>query len=196
MTVGLNHRFGWTVIVFAGIVSMIPDFDGLPMLIDMSSFESGHRVWGHNFLAILASSAVLAYLQFRFRFIESVAGRIGRFAPQDVTIPTLDATQHVGFLPLFIVAFAFQSLHLVCDMVVSGGRGLSDWKVEPFWPFADVGFVLPLVPWGDVGPTLIMMCATILMARVPSRSNVIAGSGLVTLAVYMLLRGVQRGTIF
>ena len=103
MSLGLNQRLGWNAIVFAGVVSNIPDLDGVPMLFDMARFESGHRVWGHNLLAILVTSVVVALLQYRFRLIETLAEKLRRFAPKDVAIPEAKSTPPVSLQALLIV---------------------------------------------------------------------------------------------
>jgi hypothetical protein len=98
----------------------------------------------------------------------------------------------VRLLVLALAAFVVQLLHLPCDMVVSGGNGLSDWKVQPSWPFDDVGYAFPLSPWGDVGPTVVLMLGALLLAKFPNRISVISISTLVCLLAYLLLRGWAR----
>ena len=90
-------------------------------------------------------------------------------------------------------ALIVQLVHLPCDMVVSGGRGLTDWPVAPLWPLSRTGYVLPLVPWGDVGPTVILMAGVIQMARVRGRYRSIALVTLAVLVLYLAGRGWMRG---
>ena len=91
------------------------------------------------------------------------------------------------------IALIVQLVHLPCDMVVSGGRGLTDWPVAPLWPVSRTGYVLPLVPWGDVGPTVILMAGVIQMARVRGRYQSIALVTLAVLVLYLAGRGWMRG---
>lgn len=166
MALGLHTRFDWPVIAFAAVVSNVPDLDGLPLLYDMDLFESGHRVWCHNLLVIVATSALLGWTQFRFSWIQKIAAQLAKYLPSDVNLippsrPAQPANTPIPMTYWMLVGIGFQCLHLCCDMVVSGGRGLSDWQVKPFWPFLQTEYVYPLIPWGDIGPTVIMMAGII-----------------------------------
>ncbi|WP_372922693.1 metal-dependent hydrolase [Roseovarius sp.] len=190
-SIGLHTRFGWTAIAFAAIISNVPDLDGLPILIDMQGFEVGHRVWGHNLLAIAVSTLLIAAFQYRFHWIERCAEKLKPVLPKDSQELERTGATRPGFLSLCLIGVAFQCVHLICDMTVSGGHGLSDWLVRPFWPFEDSGFVFPLIPWGDVGPTVIMMLAVIGIAKFGNASR-IAIFALTLLCIYMLCRGYAR----
>jgi membrane-bound metal-dependent hydrolase YbcI (DUF457 family) len=186
------HRY-WPAVALAGIASNMPDWDGLPMLVDMQRFEAGHRVWGHNLLAIVLSSLVLGWSEARYHWIERVGKRVRRYFSKtesrlDVSLSFSRAL--LAFIPVALVA---QLVHLPCDMVVSGGEGLSDWLVRPFWPFSNAGFVFPLIPWGDVGPTVILMAGAIVIAKWPTRVSAIATVTLLVLCLYLLARGWSRG---
>ena len=165
MALGLHKRFGWPVVAFAAVVSNVPDWDGLPMLFDMQRFESGHRVWGHNLVVIVATSVALGWTQARFTWVQRVGCFVARFLPSEVVITEQRPDTSIAMSVFIFVGIGFQSVHLVCDMVVSGGQGLSDWLVKPFWPFGNTGFVYPLIPWGDVGPTVIMIAGLIGIAK-------------------------------
>jgi len=84
-------------------------------------------------------------------------------------------------------------------MVVSGGHGLPDWPIQPLWPFSHQAFVAPLIPWGDVGPTVILMAdslaGAIQGAKHPDRLSAISVTTLALLWVYILGRGWARGLI-
>jgi len=193
---GCHRHFGWPVVAMAGLASNLPDWDGLPMLIDMQRFEAGHRVWGHNFVAILLASLVLAWSQRRFRWIERTWHRARHILPVETQTATPPSPSGPASAMVFAtVAFVAQVIHLPCDMVVSGGEGLSDWHIQPFWPFSDAGFVFPLIPWGDVGPTIILMAGVIVIAKNPTRISTISVSTLVALLAYLLLRGWARGIL-
>ncbi len=193
LAAGCHRYWGWPAVALAGVASNVPDWDGLPMLVDMQRFECGHRVWGHNLLAILLSSLVLGWSQARFRLPELIAERVRRFLPAHGTkTPTSLAFFH-GLLVFTLIAFVAQLVHLPCDMVVSGGSGLTDWLVRPFWPFANVGYVFPLIPWGDVGPTVILMAGAIALAKLPSRVTAVSAFTLAVLVLYLLVRGWTRG---
>ena len=193
LAVGASRRWGWQVVVLAAVASNLPDWDGLPMLVDMARFEAGHRVWGHNVFCIAATSAVVAWLEWRYHLIDRMAGRLQRFKPADLVVPTPERAP--AWWTLFAVVAVVQLLHLVCDMVVSGGQGLSDWQVKPFWPLADLGYVLTLVPWGDVGATVVLMLGAIAAAKWPRHVTRASQCMLVVLVAYLLLRGWMRGVL-
>ena len=194
MAMGLHARMGWAVIAFAAVASNVPDFDGLPMLYDMERFEAGHRVWGHNFFAIVASASLLAASQHFFGWIEWTAQRTSSLFPSDITVPTTTERNRIGLTTLFAVGVFFQCVHLLCDMLVSGGQGLSDWHVKPFWPMNNSAFVYPLLPWGDIGPTAIMMGGVIGIAKLGNAKR-IAIICLGLLWAYMAFRGYARGML-
>lgn len=190
---GAHQRFGWTFVALAGIASNFPDWDGLPMLFDMSRFESGHRVWGHNLFWIAISSLVVATLQHRYRFIESIAMRLKKYLPKEFSNEQPPIV--LSSFTVFLVCFVVQTIHLPCDMVVSGGYGLSDWHIKPFWPISDIGYVYPLIPWGDIGPTLIMMGGAIMLAKYPKRLRLQSTVTLAVLCAYLLIRGWARSIL-
>ena len=184
---GLHNRFSWPVVAFAALASNVPDLDGLPMLFDMERFEFGHRVWGHNFFAIVVTSILLAWTQVRFNWVQRLGCYVARFLPSEVVITEQRADSPIPMSVFILVGIGFQSVHLVCDMVVSGGQGLSDWFVKPFWPFGKTGFVYPLIPWGDVGPTVIMMGGLIGIAKY-GRAQFISVLTLIVLISYLFCR--------
>ncbi|MEC8554929.1 MAG: metal-dependent hydrolase [Planctomycetota bacterium] len=190
---GLSYRYDWNLIALAGIASIIPDWDGIPMLFDMSRFESGHRVWGHNFISILLSSFLLAWSQSHYCWLEYIGKKIVRFLPSDANLAATNSNCSTAIL--FLIAVIVQVIHLPCDMVVSGGNGLSDWLTKPFWPFNDAGFVYPLIPWGDVGPTIILMAGLILSAKYPTNSSGFSIGTLACLCVYLIVRGSMHGAV-
>ena len=188
MALGLHKRFGWRIVAFAAVISNVPDMDGLPMLFDMERFESGHRVWGHNFLLIVATSICLGWTQARFKWIQKIVAYAIDFLPSQVNRSQPSRHFPIPILVLIFVGIGFQTLHLVCDMVVSGGQGLSNWPVKPFWPIWQVGYVYPLIPWGDVGPTVVMMAGIIGIAKF-GRDQLVATLTLILLVAYMCFRG-------
>lgn len=195
---GVHRYFGWRGVAIAGLASNIPDWDGLPMIFDMQRYESGHRVWGHNVMSIVLTSLVLGMTQRRFDWIGRVGRRVVARLPEatdgrretEVTHGNITMSICVG-----ISLFA-QIIHLPCDMVVSGGKGLSDWAIQPWWPFSNTAAVYPLIPWGDIGPTVILMGGIIAIAKWRSHTSTFASLTLVALVGYLLLRGMTRGVLF
>lgn len=193
--IGCHRFFGWPAVAMAGLASNVPDWDGLPMLFDMQRFEAGHRVWGHNFLVILLSSMLLGWTQDRYGWIENIGNRVRRnFSNEDRTTMQYPSGALAAII-FSIIAFCAQAIHLPCDMVVSGGNGLSDWLIQPFWPFSNVGFVYPLIPWGDIGPTVILMAGVIWIAKRPVNLSIISLFTLIALCIYLVARGWARGML-
>ena len=190
--VGLHRLCGWRAVVMAAVASNLPDWDGLPMLFDMQRFHAGHRAWGHGVLSLLLAALVLGWTQTRWDWIGKVADWSHRRLPNAMpNAPSRNPAWLVGIVGTLVfagVALVAQALHLVCDMVVSGGYGLTDWAIQPFWPFSHASYVYPLVHWGDVGPTLILMAGIILAAKYPRHVPKISASTLVVLVGYMLVR--------
>jgi len=179
LAAGCHRYWGWPAVAMAGIASNVPDWDGLPMLVDMQRFEAGHRVWGHNLLAILLSSLMLGWSEAQFRWIERVGERVRKYFSPNESSPLPKMSLVSSALVFGTIAFFAQLVHLPCDMVVSGGAGLTDWLVRPFWPFSNAGFVFPLIPWGDVGPTVILMAGAIVLAKWPRHLSAISALTLV-----------------
>jgi hypothetical protein len=186
--------WSWRAVALAAVMSNAPDWDGVPMLFDMGRFEHGHRVWGHNLPVILLVSVAVAMILSQWDLIGAIGKRIsGKFGSATIISDPLDGQNLLGFAAALTTAFVSQAMHLPCDMVVSGGGGLSHWHVKPFWPIADNGYVYPLIPWGDIGPTIIMMAGLIVMAKRQRNLAVTAAGSLATVIVYMLARKFLMG---
>ena len=183
----------------AGVASNIPDWDGIPMLFDMQRFESGHRVWGHCILSIILSSLLFGIIQIRWDWIGCAANWFQRALPTEAIASAPRNTQWlvggVGGLVFASIGMCAQLLHLPCDMVVSGGNGLSDWAVQPWWPFSSAAYVYPLIPWGDIGPTVILMAGIIAIAKRNSHLTQTSWLTIATLCGYLIVRGLTRGTL-
>ena len=136
---------------------------------------------------------MLAWSQHRYRWIESIAIRWQKYLPTDEKIN--QPVVGVPWIALFLVCVGVQVIHLPCDMVVSGGGGLSDWYIKPFWPISNAGYVYALIPWGDIGPTLIMMSGVIIMARSADRLRQRSACTLAVLLAYLVIRGWARGAL-
>ncbi|MBL8892029.1 MAG: metal-dependent hydrolase [Planctomycetaceae bacterium] len=194
---GLHRHLGWRVIALAGVAANIPDLDGVPMLFNMHRFESGHRVWGHNVWAVLVTSVLLAVSQYRWDWLGQVYTWYGKTYHQNQHEANSSSYLSSGTRPahrgswliLTTVALVSQAVHLPCDMVVSGGTGFSDWPVRPFWPASDIGYVCPLISWGDIGPTVVLMAGVILIAKWPTTARLFSAGTLVVLTLYLALGG-------
>lgn len=177
---------GWKWVATAGVAAIGPDWDGLPMLIDMSRFEAGHRVWGHNFLACAILATLIVVLVVRFDGWERLIGLhpgLRRFSsPIDAQKPSQTAAW-------WMMAWVAAMSQIPADILVSGGEGLTDWPLQPAWPFSDWSVVYPMVPWGNVGVTLIFATGMIAMAKRPERMRMIAIASIVVVAGYLVFWG-------
>lgn len=176
----------------AAAASNFPDWDGIPMLLDMQKFEHGHRVWGHSLLSIAIASFILGFTQMRWDWLGRLANRFQKTFSQwssNISSPTPSwLSGSVGGIVFTGIGFCAQLLHLPCDMVVSGGQGLSDWAIQPWWPFSNAAYVYPMIPWGDVGPTVLLMVGIISIAKLGSQSTRISWITLIALCGYLGLR--------
>lgn len=194
---GIHRWVGWRGVVLAGVASNLPDWDGLPMLFDMQRFESGHRVWGHSMSVMLLTAILFGLIENRWDLVGWIATRIRKWISSKSMADWSGRPSWVlgttGVCVLASICLLAQLLHLPCDMVVSGGDGLSDWAVQPWWPFSNVGYVFPLIPWGDVGPTVILMAGVIVIAKRKLQISLTAWGTILILIGYLVIRGWSRG---
>src|SRR3954470_10983089 len=91
---GLHRVAGWRAVAMAGLASNAPDWDGLPMLINMQRFEAGHRAWGHNVLAILLSSLLLGWTQYQLDWLGAIRRWAAKRFPRIVTKEAVGDNAH------------------------------------------------------------------------------------------------------
>jgi len=88
-----------------------------------------------------------------------------------------------------VTGIAASLSHLAADVVFSGNSSLADWELKLLWPMSNRGWVCPLVPWGDVGATLIFIAGMFAMARFRQNVQSISCATLLLVAIYIVLRG-------
>jgi hypothetical protein len=44
LALGLNRRHGWQIVAFAGLAAVLPDLDGLAIVLGPSLYADGHRL--------------------------------------------------------------------------------------------------------------------------------------------------------
>lgn len=69
MAAGLHDRFGWKVVAVSALASIAVDWDGLTILYSNAAFAEGHRVWGHNLLAVVLSGLLVGIFDYRFDLV-------------------------------------------------------------------------------------------------------------------------------
>jgi hypothetical protein len=195
LAVGLHRRHEWKIVAFSGVVAISPDWDGATIMAGMTTFNQAHRVWGHNFFVVVLVSVCLAALDYRFDLVTRVARatmRIIKRDPQQFTLRDAAQRRPTGwFVWLGVGVFAALS-HLPADLVFSGGYGLPDWELKLLWPISHEGFVYPMIPWGDVGVTIVFAAGMFAMVRWPAKIQGLACSALLLMVAYVVIRGMTR----
>jgi LexA-binding, inner membrane-associated putative hydrolase len=196
LAAGLHRRFGWQLVALAGFAAVAPDWDGIPMLMNMARFESGHRVWGHNVFACCALGVLIGSLDYRFDWTSRLAKRLTRWGPlkeYDHRVHPRSDRSSLGWMVWMTVATIAALSQIPADAVVSGWRGLSDWALKPFWPISDWKFVYSLVPWGNIGVTVIFAVGMIAQVKIQSKVQQIAQVVLAAVVVYIVAWGAWMG---
>lgn len=187
---GFQRRERWPIVLMAGAAAAMPDWDGLTLLAGGEAYSAGHRVWGHNLLLAGGAGALCGILGY-------LCQRSGRVRPcLDSLALQLEASPVGEPAPLAWQALATWTLlgalaglsHLPADLIYSGGSGMADWPLPLLWPFSQERWVWPIVPWGDLGATLIFIAEMFALYRWPTRAQAIAALTLLTLAAYIGLR--------
>ena len=193
LAVGVHRRWGWPIVGMAGVAAVVPDWDGLSILLGADVLDRVHRVIGHNLAVCVLLGAAFAAADYRWGMILRVkrwAGRRMRVFDIDDGLP-----ERVGFcsrdLGAWVLVGVVASLsHLAVDLVYSGHTEYADWGLKLLWPFSDRAFVYPMVPWGDVGAAVILSVAMFAMLARPGRVQAIAGTTLFFVAGYIVGRGI------
>lgn len=192
LALGLERRCGWPIAALAGLAAVLPDLDGLTILFGLQCYADGHRLWGHNLL--VAGIAAVMFSTFAFYtdvFPKSrlwLAKHCKAFSVSDESAAV--QSHHPAQLLLWIaVGVAATYSHLFADVIFSAGRNLPIWGVPLFWPFSNAAIAYPLLPWGDIGVTLVLAASMFAMLRWPRRTQAIAIASLVLTAAYIAVRG-------
>ena len=192
LALGLHRRWGWPIVALAGCASVLPDWDGLTICLGINVYGEGHRVWGHNLLLTFVVPAVVGAVFWRFELITRTQQALGRrwsmFAiGGDQTVAS--GRTRAGLLVWIAVSVVAAYIHLLADWVYSVGRDLPVWGVPFLWPFSAREYAWPMVPWGDVGASVILAIGMFAMLRWLRRTQAIAGGTLGVLVAYIGVRG-------
>jgi hypothetical protein len=169
----------------------LPDWDGLTILWSIPLFGTAHRAWGHGLLTSAVIAVFVALLDYGFGLMQRFAGffvRLLRVPASDTFLQRRQQLSFFGACVWIAVAVIASYSHLVTDIVVSGTATLADWEVKIFFPFSDKGIVYPLVPWGDVGNTVILLSGMFAMLRWNRHVQTIAVITLSLVIAYSILR--------
>jgi membrane-bound metal-dependent hydrolase YbcI (DUF457 family) len=208
LAAGLNRRYGWQIVAWAGLASMLPDADGVTLLLGWRCYVWGHRIWTHNVLVVGILAAVLSAVAYYTDFFTGIRHGLARFfidylpitknllepknaGQNDLKNLTPRKKRGISALTVWIAVGVLAAYgHLAMDVIYSGGRGLPVWGVPLLWPFSDARYAYPIVTWGDPGATLIFVASMFVMVRWKSHIQAIAAGSLVAVAVYVVIRGI------
>ena len=192
---GLHRRYGWRISVMAGVAGMLPDWDGLTLVIGGAAYDQSHRIWGHNLLVAAILGGLAGCGEYRANLtdrLRRVAARLSPSpavnSPHSSAPPT--ASSVVSWAIWFVTGSVASLSHLVVDLVYSGHPHMQNWGLQLCWPFSRREWAYPIVPWGDVGATLIFVAEMFALYCWPSRAKPIAWLTLVSLVTYVGLRAV------
>jgi membrane-bound metal-dependent hydrolase YbcI (DUF457 family) len=193
LALGLNQRWGWPIVAMAGAAAVLPDLDGLTLLFGLHWYAEGHRLWGHNLLVVGIAAVVVsaaAYCTDVFPRIQCWLARhcadLG-VGDESADVPRPRRIVDLGVWVAVGVVAAY--IHLLADVIYSAGADLPIWGVPLYWPFSREAVVYPLLPWGDVGPTLVFAAGMFAMLRWPKRIQTIAAASLALVVAYVASRG-------
>jgi len=186
LAAGVHRRHGWPLIVTAGVAAMLPDWDGLSKLAGPEAYREVHRTWGHNLLAaplasgLFAGAAYLCYVSGGGR----PTARAGHERPR--AGPTFSG--HA--LGVWVAVGVLVALsHVLADLVYCGRRLSPDWPVALLWPFSPRRWGYPLVPWSDLGVTLLLVGEMLALCVCASRARLLACATLLAVFGYVGVRG-------
>lgn len=152
MATGLPRRVGWQIVAVAAVAAISPDWDCVPFLFNLEWFNQIHRVWGHNLWVSAAVGAMIAFADYFWDW-SSHCGR-GLQWLCDRKTESLLPLANVGYVGNWACGSSCWS-HLPADMAYSGHATLGEWPLKLLWPFSEQPFNYPLVPWGDIGASLL-----------------------------------------
>lgn len=188
LALGLGRRYGWEIVVWAGVAAVLPDCDGLTILLGPQCYAEGHRLWMHNLLVTGLAAAVFSAIVYQTGTISRIGGWFARHLKMpDPLPPTERRAANCGLWILVGIAAAYS--HLLADVAFSIGRDMPIWGVPLLWPFHAKNYACPLIRWGDIGATVLFAASMFAMLRWPARTQSIAAASLFTVALYVVLRG-------
>jgi membrane-bound metal-dependent hydrolase YbcI (DUF457 family) len=192
LAAGLQRRHGWQIVAQAGVAAMLPDCDGLSILLGPHYYAEAHRLWAHNLLVTGLLAAIVSAAAYRWDVLTKIQRRLAKhWAMFSIGGAPAEKSPHcAGELCLWLAVGVLAAYsHLAMDILFSAGKNLGTWGLAIFWPFSNDSYAYPLVPWGDIGATVILAVGMFAMVRWPKRIRAIAAGSLLAVAVYIVVRG-------
>jgi membrane-bound metal-dependent hydrolase YbcI (DUF457 family) len=190
MATGLPRRVGWQIVAVAAVAAISPDWDGAPFLFNLEWFNQIHRVWGHNLWVSAAVGAMIAFADYFWDW-SSHCGRGLQWLCDRKTeslLPLANSRPRWQLGVWLIVGILAAWSHLPADMAYSGHATLGEWPLKLLWPFSEQPFNYPLVPWGDIGASLLFAAGIFAMLRWRQSSQPIALATLACVGLYIASR--------
>jgi membrane-bound metal-dependent hydrolase YbcI (DUF457 family) len=192
LAAGLHRRHGWQIVALAGIAAVLPDLDGMTILLGPTLYADGHRLWCHNLLIAGLVAVIVSAIAYQTNALTGMYRWLAkRWAALSINGDATELPPHrLRELVLWIVVGVLAAYsHLLMDVFFSGGKNLQTWGVSLFWPFSRNEWTYPLLPWGNIGATVILAISMFLMLRWPVWIRTIAASSLVVVGLYMAYCG-------
>jgi hypothetical protein len=189
---GAQKRQGWGLVATAAVAAALPDWDGASLLFGASAYAAVHRTWGHNLLAASVAGGACGIAGYLCHLSTRV--RLGtRALLERLEARKLPAGESVSFaahaLGLWLLVGVLAGLsHLPADLIYGLAPGVPDWPPKLLWPFSDREWTLPILAWGDLGPTALFVAEMFALYRWPARSRLLAALTLLALAAYLTAR--------
>jgi membrane-bound metal-dependent hydrolase YbcI (DUF457 family) len=196
LALGLGKRFGWPIVAWAAVASVLPDWDGVCLLLGTSYYGLGHRIWGHNLLITAILTCIVGSAVYGFDLLQMIQRGIAHhwIAWREIKCDTVSGDEKQsnsgGWWLWMMVGIAASYCHLLADIVFSAGKNLPIWGVPLLWPFSGKETAYPLIPWGDLGVTLILAGSMFVMLRFPQKIRLIALGSLFLVVIYAIVRGI------
>jgi hypothetical protein len=200
LAVGLHERYGWRIVGMAAVAGALPDWDGLSLCFGAEAYARAHRVWGHNLLVASTLGLLVGCLEYRFGWGTRLSCALARRTPaatSELLKLRLEPYHRstAGFVVWIAIALAASLSHLLADFFYSGHSTLQTWPLELLWPFSTRGWAYPIVPWGDLGATLIFVGEMFALYLRPRWAQRLAWLTLALVVLYVTLRWWLAGEI-
>jgi hypothetical protein len=191
LAMGLHRRHGWQIVALAGFAATLPDLDGVTILLGPNLYAEGHRLWGHNLLVAGLVAAFVSAIVYQTDAATKAQRWLARRwkAFSVCGDPTETPHRRMELCLWIVVGVAAAYTHLLTDILFSGGRNLPIWGVPLLWPFAGMAWAYPLVPWGNIGATVILAASMFAMLYWQAWIRTIATGSLIGVVAYMIICG-------
>lgn len=186
LAAGLRRRYGWPIVALAGVSAVVPDWDAVSFVFGGAAYDRAHRIWGHNVLVAAALGALVGVAEYRVNLYDR-GRRLVRVPDPSAPTSPMDGPRRAprSWLVWTLTAALASLSHLPADLIYSGRPGMENWPLELLWPFSTRTWAFPIVPWGDVGATLVFIAEMFALYRWPARSELTARLTLGVLVAYI-----------